>query len=504
MVICLNMKNKYFNYFILVLLLVFLTYKTYSRHIDSPFPYHHDEWQHLALSEQIVEEGYNKQYNPYLGIPNSFTDLESGFHLFLSSFILITNLDPILNYQYLASIFAVISGFIIFLCCYRLSKDFFVGILSLIVFISLPTNVNVLGKDFFVPFVMALPFMYMFILLYLDSLKNDKLRKFYLSVLLLFLIFIIHPPSAMILVLPVIIELFNNKKFIKKHKLFSRKKIVFLLILGLIFSILLLWTDSSEFTLYDSIEATIFYFFELLFFEPGWGKLEITYFVPYLYGLINTLFAIYGFFIVFRKKHNLSFFGVFAFISLAIIAFFNIFGFSFIIPYPRAIHYAMFAMIPLTALGLKQLLEKIKDLLNIKNKELYYFVTLFIFLLLLSFSKYDLNEKYRSYNSPVLTEKEYDALLWFEENHGQNNIVIAPYLMTSAIYPVSKNKIVGLIPAILETNNLDFREFYTSDCDEQKSFIENTNAEYLISRYTNDCDIYKLIYSDEIFIYQIK
>src|SRR3989344_95965 len=211
------MELKGYHYLILGLLLAFAFFSTYSEtHLEYPFPYHHDEWQHLGISMQAMEEGYNKVYNPFLGAPGWHADLESGFHLFLANIFLMTGLNPVLSYQYLAAIFAVITGFVIFLCVYRLTGKFYAGILALIVFISLKSNVNILGKSYFVPMTMAMPFIFLFILFFLTSLKEKSHKKFLFSFVLLFLIFLIHPPSAIILGIPVLVEILFNIGFMEK------------------------------------------------------------------------------------------------------------------------------------------------------------------------------------------------------------------------------------------------------------------------------------------------
>ena len=57
------LKENYVKYFLLAVLLIILFVKTYSIHFDYPFPYHHDEWQHLGITLDTMETGYDREYN---------------------------------------------------------------------------------------------------------------------------------------------------------------------------------------------------------------------------------------------------------------------------------------------------------------------------------------------------------------------------------------------------------------------------------------------------------
>ena len=453
-----RMELKKWHYLLLIILLVFAFFKTfYSIHSDYRFPYHQDEWQHLGISIQAMEEGYNKEFNPFLGVEGWHADLESGFHLFLSNLFILTGANPILNYQYLAAIFSVITGFIVFLCTYRLTDKFYAGILSLIIFISLKSNINILGKDYFVPLTMALPFIFLFILYFLTSLKEKNYKKIIFSITILAVLLLIHPPSSVILIFPVFIELLFNLDFIKQgYKKLKLGVLLIPILVGIFF--LLLWKGEWQ--------ATLGYLSDLLVFEQGWGKEEVTYFLPSLYGWVVTLFAIYGFTIA--NKMKLKFFLIFAFFSLGMTAFFNVFGFSVLVPYSRVIHYAMLALIPLSAFGILSVLYLVNK--QFERNEVVHLLVSFILLAIVLNSQYKLDLEYKKYGQSPIDENDYRALIWLKQNFGSDNTLITPYLMTSAVYPISGNKVISLIPSQmgggLIEKNLDF---YKAGCNEKKA-----------------------------------
>ena len=280
------MKLKGYQYVILIFLLGFCFYNTYSIHFDYPFPYHHDEWQHTGIVVQIIDTGYNIKHNPYMDVPTWHTDLESGFHLFIANLFVLTGLDPIFYYQYLAAVFAVITGFVIFFLVYRLSKNYLSGLVSVLVFSVLRTNVNILGKNYFIPMSMAFTFIYSFVYLFQKALKEKKAKYFHLSLLTLFLLLLIHPPSFVILLVPFIIEVMLNLRAVKSFLKVRKLSILPVIIIFIVLFYLLAWKGKF----YSTFE----YFFDLLFFEPGWGKLEVTYFIPLLYGIVPTFLAFIG------------------------------------------------------------------------------------------------------------------------------------------------------------------------------------------------------------------
>src|SRR3989344_9026800 len=93
-------SKPFMKYALLICLVLFAAFSAYSRHSGNRFPYHHDEWQHLGISVQAMVEGYNRQYNPFIGKETWHADLEPGFHLYLASLFQMTGHSPILSYQY--------------------------------------------------------------------------------------------------------------------------------------------------------------------------------------------------------------------------------------------------------------------------------------------------------------------------------------------------------------------------------------------------------------------
>ncbi|MFH2020503.1 MAG: hypothetical protein ABIJ34_03760 [archaeon] len=482
------------EYVLLMIILIFGFYKAYSLHADNPYPVHHDEWQHLGIVMQTMEFGYISEKNPNLVKAEPFHDLERGFHIFLADFFLLTNLEPVHGYQYLAALFVIISGLAIFICIYELTKNYYMSIISLLMFVLLKSNVNILGIDYFIPLTMAIPFMFFFILQYINSIETQNQANLATSVILLLFLFFMHPPSMVILLIPSLIQFLNCKSVFKK-KLISSKLFIIIGIIAVLAILSLFWTESFQVTR----EVIL----DMIVFEQGWGKLEVTYFLPLLYGILPTLLAVYGFLNLSSSASSLKlgFFSSFAVLAVALTGFFNVFGFSILVPYSRLVYYSMLAMIPLTAIGLQHVTDRVEF---VKNRSHQKIILTIILIISISLSTYELDMRYKKYSQTILTDADYDALIWFSSNIGKDKIVLTPFFTTSAVYPVSHNFVISLVAAVLEGGHAQENlEFFQYDCEQMKNVTDSSGAEFIISRSKLECSYFSEIYSNADFIYKV-
>jgi hypothetical protein len=493
-------KKTYITNFLLFFTLILVFCNTYNLHKEYPFPYHHDEWQHLAISNQIIDKNYNIKQNPYFGEQLWHTDLESGFHLYVAQLFVMTGINPIFNYQFLPALFAVITAFLFYLVLSEWTKNRYVGVAAAVLFAFLGSNVNILGKDYFVPISFVFPLLLSFIYFWYKSIDFKSKKYLFISLGVYFTILLVHPPSFVILLFPIFFSILKNLKTFRK--VYS-KRILLITSIILLLSIILF--------LKDNVLESFRYLLNLIYFELGWGKLEIKYSIPMMYGIVNSILALIGIF--YSKNKKLLFFSHLVFISLAICTFFVTFGFSVLVPYPRAVQYSMFFMIPLSSYGLLICWKKVCDIKKYRNIEFtkYKFFIQFVQLTLilifitgLFFPKYDLDNNYKRYTYPVVTQKEYMALKWIDSQYEDNSIVLTPYFMTSAVYPISKNKVMSLIPAPLSGGNTTANlNFFTFDCQKQLEIIENSSVNLVVSRSKMNCNFYKNVYDNETYVYEI-
>jgi len=349
---------------------------------------------------------------------------------------------------------------------------------------SLKTNVNILGKDYFVPLTMAFPFILLHLYYLTTGLKETNFKRFILSMSILFFIMLIHPPSAVVLLIPTAIEILINKNVVKKLSKTEKNILAGILFVGTVFVIVIVWRGS--------ISKTVMYLLNQIYFEKGWGKLEITYFIPFVYGVISTLLALYAM----KKEYNgnLRYFVYLSFLTLGITALFNTKNFSLIIPYQRAIHYVLLSLIPLSAVAVTSLLKE-KHLKNKTNIVLIIFIVFIIG----NLNSYPLFDKYSKYESSVIYKEDYDALVWLRTNKGENNLIISPYTMTSSIYPISKNRVVSIIPSQFSGGNISLNiEFYGNySCQKMGEVVKENKIDYIYSRVPIYCNEFKNIYLEK-------
>jgi len=492
-----------FKILLLLLILIFVFFRTYSLHSNYKFPIHVDEWQHLAQIVSVSEGKLN--WNPYFNEPH--LDLELGFHFIWAIFaVLLGSQNFIIFYAYLPAIFAVLSSIALFIFVKKITKNYCTAIFSVLFFALLKSSVNILGIDFFTPLTMSIPFMYLFMLFFIEGVEDNDRKKFLESVLLLAITFLIHPPSAAIFIPAAIIYLLLNKKFIV-----SQKKILLMITaLAIVaFSSLTVLLKISG----RPVLATLAKYF---IFPLGWTGLEIKYFLPFLYTIPATILALIGIYTGLQKPKE-NFIVIFAIVTTALTAIFHNYEFSILAPYQRVLYYALLSLVPLSAIGATAFLKYVNELLghfsisrNV-TRIIIVLITIIIFVSVFA-SRYGLVDDRRTYSEMVVYQKDYDSLKWTGE-HYSNKTIMTPVFMSSAVYPISKNMVQALIPAQLGTFDRqeerieDAIRFYNStNCTEMSSIVEKWKVDLIVSRKKIACPdtarFIKNVYDQQDFVYE--
>ncbi|NTV23608.1 MAG: hypothetical protein HGA85_04500 [Nanoarchaeota archaeon] len=455
-------------------------------HWDYPYPYHQDEWQHLAISSSYASRGYNDQINPYSGEPFAHYDLESGFHLLVSGMLVIEGSDGVLMQKYLAGTFNAITCLILFFSLLRILKDLQAAAAGAIAFIMIPTNVNILGKDYFLPLTVAFLLVYMFFGIVSDKNIESGKKTILAALICLSLLFVYPPALIMVLVSSAPFFAFNFRKVRIGWWQLA------LVACGIAIIAIFIWKGHPI--------SSISYMLGLLVFEPGWGKLETTFFIPALFGFGSMVFAAIGLYSVFYgNAKRLKFFGIAAMFALGITAFFIVFRYSVVLPYSRAVLFSMLSLCPLAGAGFLEAKKYIEDKLHL-NAYSY----LLLLVLLLNFIPYQHQIDYSRYKQAGITDADYAALMWAKDNLPKGASIAVPYLATSAVYPISGLKVLGLVPGPVEAGSQpDAFRFFSSDCETQKTILIENKVQYIISRSKLACSTYKVIYSENDFIYQL-
>ncbi len=495
------MKNHIKNLLILLLIIFafFLVYKVhfnYNHPYQDPhepnfivqkennhYPYilHGDEWTHAAQAIYLIENKKIPETNPYLKNQGHKLNLESGFHAFLAQFFTLTNLNPILYYQYLPALFAVISVLTIILLINLLTNNFYISFFSALFFLSIKNNVNLMGIWFLIPLTFSLFLIYLFFYCFL----NENKRLNYLSIIFYLASIFVYPLSTILITLILSLYILFYKKFNKSY-------LIFLLILFL--STLIIF--KSNFSI----------LFNSLIFKYGWtGAFEFEYSIFDMYGLIAFLFSLIGIFYIYKKKLN-KILLIWVLICLIPVIMYSTLRFTLFLPYQRAFFYLLIGLIPLSGIGLYFLLEKIYYFIfKYDNKAAIFIVILLISLLFINqFNDYYEIEDKRFLPLHFINEDDYNALLWIKENYGKNNLIMSNLLTAFAVYPISQNYVVALPLSNLAGGNEKLvNKFYSSDCETKKKIIFENKVDLVYNYNKISCDFLKEVYNKNVYVYDI-
>ncbi len=510
------LKKEKFHLIILSLVLAFVFLKVYSFHFNYNYPMHIDEYHHIAQSIQIIEEKGFVSANPYFKEPLFHNNLEPGFHIILSELFLMTGMGPVKHYGLLPAFFALLSSLMLFVLVKKITKSFWAGIFSILFFASLKSSVNILGIKFFTPLTACIPLIYLFIFVFIEAINKKDTKMLLLSFIFSSALIIIYPLfGTLILPMGFLYLLFNigslkefyfkakdsfNIEKMKNNK-YTYIKTIFL-ILGVTFIVLFSFYYFIEYT-----HADFKWIISSLVFQEGWGKVEIKYFFPYLYGIIPTLFAIVGIFYCLKTKKHLIFV-LFSFITIGLVAFFHKFGFSLLSPYQRNLYFAMIFLVPLSAMGLIYIISYFlqKDVLLLSKKGKGPLIALFVLIIFIAIfsSKYNVVDDRDRYQKNIIEDYDYHSINWIQDNYGKYNVVIAPLFTSSAVYPISKNYVVSILPGQLSGTNINASaNFFRSDCVEKKKIANQTNADIVLSKTKIECDFLNEVYNKRNFVYEI-
>ena len=463
---------------ILILALAFVFIFVYSPHFSNPYPIHIDEWQHIAQIISVSEGKAN--WNPYFR--EGHADLEIFFHGFWALFALLLGRQGFIMFcSFLPAVFAVLSGLMLFILVKRITKRFSAALFSVLLFGSLKSSLNIIGIAYFTPLSMAIPLMFLFMLLFIEGISENNRKKLLLSAASFAALLLIHPPSATILLPVVIFYPVVCRKFFSKNR---KAILVSLSALALVFA--------ASFFIKIGGRAASEILISNLVFRLGWTGYELKYFLPFLFSIPATLLAVFGAYRSFDDEKS-RFFLIFALFTIAISMVFNRFNISILAPYQRVIYYSMISLVPLAAIGLSELYTLIKSQLERKWSSIYPAMlsaaTALLILALVFTSKYPSADSVSTdYASPVLSGSSERALLWVSENYPKDYVVMAPVFTTSAVYPVSGNLVQSLLPAQLGTFDRqderisDALSFYNStNCSEQISILDKWNVSIVLS-----------------------
>ncbi len=509
-----DMNNKATKVIVFSLVVVFIFLLNFKIHLDYDYIYHLDEWDHVSYAKKINEEG------SYRFIDQNFVSrsenevitphYESGFHIFLAELFLVTDLDPVLDYKFLAALFACITAFILFTIVLHLTKDFYTGIFAMLFFASLKSNVNILGSWFFIPLTFSFAFIYFFIHSVKRGVEENNNKFLIVSAILFLTMFIVHPSTGMIALIIAAIFIFTNKKFVKRHKKLITAGIVSISLIILI----ILTIKSSLINNLNNLPNLISFIFsnfgkavgvvldKISFFNYGPGP-HIKYNFITQYGIVLSMLGVAGFFTALKDKKYRIFLVWLGFTFFFLLTY-QFFEFTLFASQRRIIYYALLVSVIFSAIGLQYFFSEFKQfMLKKKVKEASINtikIIIFGLILFYSFFNYYTTPKGVELYEPV-SGSEYDSLMTFKERFGEKKLVYSPdFKLTNAIYASTDS-----YPLISRINKIDGKPielFINESCPPNSTPQKIRDIDFIITHNPLNCSTFELVQNDSLFIYK--
>ena len=467
------MNKKEISLIILISIIIFLI--VYSPHFSYPFPFFIDEWHHLTQSSNLGTRYYE----------SGISGIEIGFHIFLRVLNSFTNL--ILIYKFLPALWAVFSALTLFYIVEKKTNNFYVGILSMIFFMSIKSNIDLGGLWFFTPLTFSIPFVFLYIYFFTEGIEKQNNKMILCSLGIMIFLLPIHVISILFIIPILLVYCLFHLKYIKSEwKFFSW--FLILPIIGILFYLQI--TKNSLFNLFSAIQ-----------FKLGFGYADLSFSFFDVYSVIGFVLALLGIVFIMLYKKDLKRYSIFIIWPLYLlvsITFFKIFGVSLFSPYQRNIYYFVLGLPVLSSFGVIYLLRFIKSLrLNQFSIKLLSLILILIILFLTFYQYYNLPE--RAELRKIIDEDDYKDLLYLKNLDGKK--VLAEPLISNALAPVSEK--VPVTTSFISSNRKEVEEFFGSSyCEKKIDIIESESVDYVLSKKEIDCG-WELIYEGKNFIYEV-
>ena len=239
----------------------------------------------------------------------------------------------------------------------------------------------------------------------------------------------------------------------------------------------------------------------LFYVRKKWGNSGLLA-VAALTGIINLIlfhFPHIGSFILEGFAFIFGIFGINLVFNLP--EYFTVFIF-----YERLIYYTMIFLAPLSAIGLYAAAKSVASI-GILNR-IHKYAGIFLCMILiataltLTFSGY-YEEKEKLYK--MITDEDYDAIKWIEENKGTGHVILARTEVSMTIYSISRNYIVAGTSHednCLGGNVNDVHRFFMGDCSERLGILKKHNVSYVITDFEISCGLKEIYRNKKDYVYE--
>jgi hypothetical protein len=472
---------------LLTAILIFAAFMGFIPHLKENYylPFHVDEWIHWTFSKSFMETGFTAFTNPWLGTGIS-RSLEPGFVYIIGSLSWLTGVHFNTMFIFMPAIITLFASLAAFNLGNRHERPF--GLEAALAIAVIPTTCRMMGPSFFVPVGTGLFFL--IFLVWFHQIKKTDLSALFVP-LGLWVIFLIHPPTALAGIIITIIYA-AMLLFDKQFKLSALNLIYSLLPIGAAFLLSSRWNYSLQQVIDAFFGGKYFSEYDL---PQIWVSFEEMGFVIWILAVIGVYFAFS------KGKTIIRTIGISALAFIIIIGLYDKMGYGLPIMYERSFMY-LFLMIALVAgWGLAELRRSITevslDYLPVKNgkvklnasiKKMSVIIPFIIFFILIG-TTVPAHMDIPYYH--MIDETDYETCIWIEKNIDQyqpgtktlkaavDPYKASPFSAITRLYIVSStmHPIPGYEHHQKVTN-------FLSGCCKDTSFLETFSASVV---YTTGC-----------------
>jgi hypothetical protein len=473
---------------ILACILVFSAFMGFLPHLKEGYylPIHVDEWIHWSYSKSFMESGYTVFTNPYEG-SGTIKTLEPGFNYLIASVSWLSGVGFNTLFVFMPTIITVFASIIAFDIGNNGKNRF--GLEAAFCVALIPTTCRMLGPSFFVPLATGL--LLLLFLLWFLGIKKPLVYIFFIP-LVIWIIFIIHPPTGLAGMIITFIYAINDL-FEKKYKtgLLTFLILIFPITGGILLSSR--WAESFQ----QIIEA---FFKGEFFLDLNLPKIWVSF---EQMGIIIWILAVLGMYSAFSKTKNIiRNISISAIAFIIIIGLYDKLGYGIPILYERSFMYLFLMIGLLSGWGLAELRRFMSNLSKnerfikrIKTDKKIVFLCKFFtpfLVVIIVITTVSVHTNIEYYN--LIDEKDYETFQWVRENIGQyieanktseNKVVLDP-IKAASFSAVTRLPIVcSAMNPLQRYGYYDEVEAFLADGCKNSSFFEKFEATIV---YNQTCD----------------
>lgn len=450
---------------------------TYQPHIDNPLPLIADEYVHISLALQLLNEGVLPYTNPYIATPTPHVNYQAGFHFLLAGIFAIAPGDPVVTYQYFATIFFILNALLLFWLVKIWSKNTIAALSAVLFFGTIPSIDGLLTQLFFVPLTLGITLLFTSFIFLHRFIVAPSSKTILPIVAVSILMAVSYPPVLLFFGITTTLFLYAKIPTLANWlhitpKQFAINYTLLLVLLTFIFVAGLLYTGLIS----------------AIHFTSAWAIYEFQYSPVWYFGFIPSALALLGIVDTLYSKHTqVKLFLYWFLASLIGLYFFAIFQEIWLIPYPRLFYFYLIGISILAGLGVSALLPA--KLLP-KTYSVCIPVASILFILL-GYHVYTALQTTPQLAN-IVTEHQFNQLREFKKSHPEPGIFIADPFSSIAIYPLTGKKVVSVLNS--NSGGGDSRlaqTFVAADCNTRMELL-NEFAPYLQNLAYQDTQIFML------------